>query len=139
MGTIADHKRKWLHNRKFIATIDPANADWMVVAAFYTAIHAIEALFSKDRVTHEGSHSDRNFILRTRQRYHSIWQPFRLLYEASLPARYDCAAGPGDPDWISAADVKRIHIEQDLYAVERLVARLLSFPSSEFPPLFPPP
>jgi hypothetical protein len=107
----------------------------MLTVAFYTAIHAVEALFFKDSIPHGGSHDDRNRLLKTRARYASIWKAFRPLYEASIVSRYDCYIGPMSSGWIAVADVRTRFVGHNLYEVERLVIKLLTLDAADYPPI----
>lgn len=140
MGTTLEHVAKWKHNRDFLATIPDKYCDWTVTVAFYTAVHAVEAVFAKDSVQHEGSHKGRNQILKLRSRYHTVWRNFRPLWAASQVARYHCDTGPSpDPydGWISPEDVKMRFVQKNLGAVEALAIQLLGLPRQEFPPFQP--
>ena len=52
---------------------------------FYCAVHTVERLFSTTG-THFEEHSTREWELK--QRYQTLWNPYRILKSESLKARY---------------------------------------------------
>lgn len=120
MGTQAEHRVKWAHNREFLGTIEEKYCDWMVTAAFYAAVHAVETLFAFDGVGNHTSHMDRNQTLKTINRYRKIWQHFRPLWGAAQTSRYECTS----TSWIPVEDVKRRLVGVHLYGVEASVLKL---------------
>ncbi len=115
------HHKKWMHNRKFLSAIDDEFSDWMVVVAFYTALHAIEALFAHDGVTESIDHYSRNQILKGYKRYDQIWRHYRPLRDAAQAARYQC----GDDSWVPVADVKGRLIGHHLASLGQSVSKLI--------------
>src|SRR5438105_3378874 len=95
---------KWLHNRRFIATIADTYPDWMVTVVFYTAMHAVQTLLATDGAGVPGTHAARNQTLKGTRRYQKIWEHYRPLYDAAIVARYHCSDDPGA--WIPLRDVK---------------------------------
>ena len=138
MANSADHQGKWRHNRSFLASLsDYKYCDWMVTAAFYTAIHAIESLLTKDGASHDGTHRGRNYLLKSRQRYATLYRSFLPLYNLSIVSRYHCHTGPGlgSPDWISASEVQSLVVNRYLHGIEKLIVQLLVLKREEFPPI----
>jgi hypothetical protein len=63
--------------------------DWVATAAFYKAVHVVEAVFYHQEpapTKHATSHKDRNYLLK--KNYSQIWRNYRHLLTASLVARY---------------------------------------------------
>ena len=85
-----EHLDQAKHNESFaneVATALSTYADWAIVAAFYSAIHYLEARFA-----FLGFHSDRH---ETRDRYvhthcRNLWKPYRQLKDDATEARYNC-------------------------------------------------
>ena len=121
MTTVDQHIAQWRHNRQFLATIDPAYPDWIVTAAFYAALHAVDALLVHDRVAVE-DHAARNATLFRVRRYQKVNLHYRQLYKASQAARYNA-----DPAaWVPTDRLRRDMIERELYPLERSVQKLLA-------------
>src|SRR5260370_32852291 len=86
MPSASEHQIKASHNRAFLNSItDPAFCDWMAVAAFYTAVHLVEALFALQG-QHSKDHRGRNRAVRSKLR--PIHKHYRSLYNLSMVARY---------------------------------------------------
>jgi len=119
MERLAAHKKKWLHNREFLSTISDRYSDWMVIAAFYAALHSVETLFAHDGTDSQPSHQDRNNILKRTTRYQHIWKYYGPLYSASQTVRY--AKG----GWIPPDKVKSKIIGHYLHQIEKSVMKLL--------------
>jgi hypothetical protein len=73
MGDEKAHKRKALHNEAFLSLIQRNDSgpnfvypDWMLTAAFYTALHYVDAkLAILTPPIHPSNHSDRNMYVST--------------------------------------------------------------------------
>ncbi|MCH8152552.1 MAG: hypothetical protein IH830_09300 [Planctomycetes bacterium] len=87
---------------------------------FYTALHAVEALFCYDNLEPHTSHTSRNHTLKSYNRYQKIWENYRPLYDAARSTRYDTDA----PTWIPLEDVKN-ELVKYFYAVEKSVLKLM--------------
>jgi hypothetical protein len=130
MAMSQDHINQWKHNRAFIATIDPGFPDWAVTAAFYTAVHAVDALLKKDEVSGIVSHEARNRTLMNTNKYARIWRLYRPLYALSQVVRYDAAPRMWIPWQMIDAQVLRCH----LYPLEASVRKLMGG-SDDLPPI----
>ena len=65
--------------------------DWVSVVAFYTALHAVEALFARDKPdnrAHGQSHENRERLLKSNPRYKNIYKHYRPLQGIATVARY---------------------------------------------------
>ncbi len=132
MAKIEEHLDQWQHNRAFIQTVEPAYADWIVTAALYLTLHAVEALLTADQAKPRSSHRDRLIILQGEQRYLKIYQAFRLLYDLAHVTRYSAQRHR----WISADQVERRVIRDLVYPIEASVRKLLA---ASQPPIATPP
>ena len=63
---------------------------WVVTVAFYKAVHVVEAMFAHENAIggHTDQHTIRNNTLKRTKQYQHIWKNYRLLWQASLIARY---------------------------------------------------
>lgn len=116
-----DHIRQWTHNRAFLVTIEPGFRDWVVTAAFYTALHAVDTLLAFDKVT-VTSHEGRNRTLAEVNRYEKVHDAYDPLYKLARTVRY--LADPGK--WIPSEQVQKQVIERYLYPIERSVQKLIA-------------
>jgi hypothetical protein len=101
-----------------------------VTAAFYTALHAVDALLKKDRVTGIASHDARNRTLMQTNRYAKIWRLYRQLYDLSLMVRYDAEPQMWLPWPMLDAQVLRCY----LYPLEASVRKLMG-DAGNLPPI----
>ena len=128
MASAHEHLAKWRHNRQFLNTIQQdCYADWMVTVAFYAAVHCVESLLAKDKISHGMTHEGRNDCLKRNNRYKKIWENFRPLYEASMVARYLCYNGKSCHSfyqWMNVDDIKTRLIAGNPCEVEKSVAKL---------------
>lgn len=131
MATRQQHLKQWEHNRSFLASIlrQPASSDWMTTVAFYTALHAVQVLLVADNHTRAVDHASRNRILIDDRKYLKIWPDYKLLYDASRAARYDCSG------WLDADRVRDELVKDRLVRLEQSVVRLAKLPVT-LPDLF---
>lgn len=86
------HLKQAEHNRALIDTLDPATTphlDWVVTAAFYTALHLIEGWFATKGL-HFESHQDRDSWGGKVKELRRIWPLYKELEFQSRQARYQC-------------------------------------------------
>ena len=105
------HRAKAKHNQNVIEIIGDEFADWLVIAAFYKAVHIVEMLRAVEG-EHSRGHYERNTYLKSEQP--NIWVEYYHLYDFSIQARYYCTK-------INADEVRRELIGKRLPALERLV------------------
>ncbi len=88
MPTADQHRVKAEGNRKFLALIPLADhPDWVVVAAFYTALHLVDRLRAALGHGHSQGHIDRLTYV---QRHHPKIHPYyHTLENSSKLARYE--------------------------------------------------
>src|SRR5207244_4036511 len=62
---------------------------WVATVAFYKALHLVEAVFATDpAIRHGHSHEERENCLKSTRKYSHIWKYYRLIWAASMIARY---------------------------------------------------
>lgn len=115
MATESEHLQKAQHIQDFLDSINVNSfPDWYATAAFYKAVHLVEALCRR-RGHATGSHLRRNTLLK--RRYPAIWRDYRPLWAFSRTARYWCVD-------ITPAEVP--YVLRRLRKVERAIQKLLS-------------
>ena len=134
MAASREHQQKWKHNRLFLASLlfKPDHPDWILVAAFYTAVHAVEAALATDNF-HPDSHFVRHKILSKENRYTKIWEHYHSLYNGAWVARYDCSA------CFTHSQVCHDFVKSNLFPLERSVCVLLGSAAPELDKLELPP
>ncbi len=121
MASLGNHIRQWKHNRTFLTMIPLDYRDWIITIAFYSALHAIDALLAFDKVRGITSHQARNDVLMRTNRYQRIYKAYHPLYSLSRTIRY-----LADPQaWISAEDTQPRVIDAYLVPIEQSVERLI--------------
>lgn len=122
MASTSSHLQQWRHNRSLIPAVPPSHPDWIVTVTFYTALHAVDALLSADKVPRVVDHSARNSVLGNTNKYQKIWKSYYPLYALSRTVRY-----LADPvGWIPFASVETVVFSRYLYPLERSVRGLLA-------------
>ncbi len=137
-AAVERHIVQWRHNRELIEKLPASHADWVVTAAFYTAVHAVDAALAHDGhlvSNHEGRFEALAFANR-------LSKPRRLLhtlYNLSRTTRY--SANPGK--WVAAdridPDVIRGHLYPLEQSVQKLISRDLNLPLLDLVHLAKPP
>jgi hypothetical protein len=65
------------------------HSPWIATAAFYKALHIVEAVFSNDKtIGHSSDHGDRENQLKRQRKYEHICKNYLPLARASTVARY---------------------------------------------------
>lgn len=123
MPTADQHRVKAEGNRKFLATISLADhPDWVVVAAFYTAVHIAERLRAASGHGDSRGHDDRLSYIQFE--HPDIHTHYHVLQNVSMLARYQSNA-----DFFAQFQVDEIAdkiIAQRLVPIEEYaVARIL--------------
>jgi hypothetical protein len=91
MPSADQHRKKAESNRKFLDSISLEEfPDWVVVAAFYTAVHWIELLRARDGDGHSTAHEDR--LAYVQHNHPDIHTSYHILQNASMLARYQSRA-----------------------------------------------
>ena len=87
MPTADQHRIKAERNRKFLETINVNDhPDWVVVAAFYTAVHLAERLRAASGDGDSRDHDDRLTYIQLQ--HPDIHTHYHILQNASMLARY---------------------------------------------------
>lgn len=92
MAKSSEHISQSNHNQDVINQLSSHPApfwDWVVVVAFYKAVHIAEAVFYESEVPphmHSAAHKDRGILLKTK--YPDLWRNYWHLFKASKIARY---------------------------------------------------
>jgi hypothetical protein len=94
MPTVVQHLAKVCSNKKLLGHLGEATStafpDWFVTAAFYTAVHAVEAILCQEVQLHAKHHDERELFLRTKLPAidKKFLGAYRELYVKSREARY---------------------------------------------------
>ncbi|MFI5382158.1 MAG: hypothetical protein ACHRHE_22915 [Tepidisphaerales bacterium] len=87
MPTASQHHKKAEINRRFLATISIDDfPDWVVVVAFYTAVHLVEELRAASGEGDSTDHEDR--LAYIQHKHPTIHTAYHILQNASMLARY---------------------------------------------------
>jgi hypothetical protein len=135
MSTDVDHIA--LANR-FQASVDfmlgnvDQCAEWITVAAFYKALHLVEAAFYNDRnVRHTYNHADRLEVLKKNRRYSPLFTRYNALWSASTIARYLHDHSSGDhycrfADFMPHDQIRPLLLDRYLPPFERMILPFLA-------------
>ena len=141
MPTFSEHRHKASiaqSTREALQKIDPAeHADWIVITAFYQALHIIDAYldFVSDGQLHPPAHqityddegnpiSGRNQLVQRIPQLKRIRENYQNLYEASREARYDAWSYREDIDEVT------LLLEEDLaFIVDHIESLIQSLQS----------
>jgi uncharacterized protein (UPF0332 family) len=88
---IEEAVRKAEHNRKFARFLDSAGSpfpDWVIVGAFYSAVHFVEAFLLSRGLEHSTSHSNRTRNLFNEDHGHEFGRLYNRLKQHGFNARY---------------------------------------------------
>ena len=120
MPSADQHRRKAEGNRKFLAIISlDDHPDWVVVAAFYTAVHLVERLRATGGDGDSRGHEDRLSYLQ--HRHPDIHSPYYVLQNASMLARYQSYSdfyAQFDPDNIPERILARLEVVEAYLAAQ---------------------
>jgi len=114
------HRQAAIDNREVLQYLVLRVADfpqWVVIAAFYTALHVVESILAKDG-KHPDSHEIRNRLLRSEKKYQNLWRHYRPLWNDSLLARYLTSDANGVytkfSDYMTPQNVVNQHVNHHL-------------------------
>ena len=92
MPTFEEHRQKCDIAKSAQLTLQAANphehADWIIIAAFYQALHWVDAFFALDNY-HPGAHNRRKNAIFRYEDLRLIRDSYTKLYDASIDARYE--------------------------------------------------
>lgn len=104
------------------------HSPWIATAAFYKALHIVEAVFSNDRaIQHTSNHGERDEAIKTTRKYHHLYRHYTPLYWASQNARYLLKCENFD-DYMPLDDVPRKLLKHHLLQLEKSARKFLSSP-----------
>ncbi len=79
-----------------ISARDATSEVWAVIAAFYAALHYVQAYFAKYNVE-ASAHQQRFREILGDKRIRGAYTSYKFLYDMSRIARYHCAGLPAQP------------------------------------------
>lgn len=85
------HLAKANRNEAFageVSTLNPDYHDWQVIAAFYAAVHVIQAYFTKKTRHYPQNHQERDTLVLNEMAM--IYNEYRELKQLSVSCRYLC-------------------------------------------------
>lgn len=124
MGTADQHIEQWRHNRSLLSTLPPEYPDWIVTVAFYTGLHAIDAMLHTQGVVNFNSHSTRHEVLMHVTQYELIARRHLPFYNLSRTVRY--TAEP--TRWVPLEKVEKEVFGRYLYPIESSAFKLMGRP-----------
>ncbi|MDB5056178.1 MAG: hypothetical protein JWM44_4228 [Bacilli bacterium] len=93
MPTLDEHVKQFQKNISVVETLEsldnPPN-DWIVVIAFYAALHLVEKKMLADHNQKFSRHSQRNKLIATQRTLEDISAEYDSLFMESCKYRYDC-------------------------------------------------
>jgi ABC-type anion transport system duplicated permease subunit len=90
------HRDRAERNEKFAESLDqsqPIHENWAVVAAFYAALHYVQAYFSRYSVE-AATHDERFEQIKRDAKLRNVFIQYKYLYTLSRTARYQCSGLP---------------------------------------------
>lgn len=132
MATESDHIACANRTQQTIVHLlaDPAtHSPWIATAAFYKAVHVVEAVFANDKsVAHTSNHGEREQALKRQRKYDHICRNFLPLCRASTNARYLLSCRCFD-DYLRPEDVIAVLLKHHLHQVEKSALNFLGKPA----------
>jgi hypothetical protein len=102
------------------------NSPWVATAAFYKAVHVVEAVFSNDNaIGHTSDHDRREQALKSARKYEHIYQNYSVLKRASTNARYLSECRVFD-DYMTPDGVVATLLKHHLHQLEKSAKKCLS-------------
>ncbi len=102
------------------------NSPWIATAAFYKALHIVEAVFANDgAIGHTSDHDERDKKLKTTRKYEQIYRNYSPLKRASMNARYlsDCSTFD---KYLPPQRVVTELLKHHLHQIEKSASKFLS-------------
>jgi hypothetical protein len=122
MPSADQHRRKAESNRRFLDGIPRDDfPDWVVVAAFYTAVHLVERLRASAGHGHSTGHEDR--LAYVWEFHPDVHTAYHQLQNAAWLARYQSRADIFDqfqPEQVTELLVGRYLAQVERYVTDRL-------------------
>jgi hypothetical protein len=105
------------------------HSPWLATAAFYKALHIVEAVFSNDRaIRHTNDQDEREKALKSNRRYEQVYKHYAQLKRASLNARYLPRRESFD-SYLRPQQVVDLLLRHHLHQLEESAAKMLRDPS----------
>ncbi|MDR3619660.1 MAG: hypothetical protein P4L85_09940 [Paludisphaera borealis] len=124
--SLANHNQDLLD--KLVAEID-AFPDWAATVAFYKALHVVEAVFAcENPARHGADHPTRERVLKSDKKYEHIYRNYRVLYAASMVARYMQDDRTNFSDYLTPQRVVDELLKHRLHEVEKSAAKRMRSP-----------
>jgi hypothetical protein len=124
--SLANHNQDLLD--KLVGEIDEF-PDWVATVAFYKALHVVEAVFAcENPARHGADHPSRERILKMDSKYAHIYRHYRVLYAASMVARYMQDSQTDFTSYLSPQQVIDTLLKHRLHEVEKSAAKKLRNP-----------
>lgn len=113
---------------------DPSiHSPWIAIAAFYKALHIVEAVFANDTsVGNTSNHDERERELKKHRKYEHIYKNYAFLKRASVNARY-LAGGSSFDAYLPPDQVVAELLEHRLHQIEQSAMKFLKNPSALVP------
>jgi hypothetical protein len=128
----SEHLAKARHNDQallYLAERIDSFPDWVCIAAFYEALHIVEAVLDHDGRGDTATHRSRQTLLKTERRYQKLYYHYRPLRAASEVARYMASEGREFSDfsqYLSPADVRSEIVDYQLQQLKKAADRLMA-------------
>jgi hypothetical protein len=124
---LANHNQDLLD--RLVVEID-AFPDWVATVAFYKALHVVEAVFAcENPARHGADYVNRERILKSSPKYEHIYRHYRVLYSASMVARYMQDNLTDFATYLAPHRVIDELLKHRLHEVEKSAAKRLKNPS----------
>lgn len=123
---LANHNQDLLD--RLVADVDRF-PDWTATVAFYKALHVVEAALACENPRRHGiDHSHRERILKSDNKYKNIYRNYRVLYAASMVARYMEDGQTNFASYLTPTQVIGTLLRYRLHEVEKSVLNKLRQP-----------
>jgi len=110
MPTAEQHRRQAEHNKAFIQSFDLDTSpflDWVVTAAFYTALHLVEWYLKTKGLTGRRDHQLRDAYIARTSELQPIYADYTELKFQSEASRYECVRFT--PNFVKNDLLPRLH------------------------------
>lgn len=114
---------------KYLCLQKEIHSEWIATACFYRALHLAEAYLVVNGAVYDRTHVGREAVLKRTQQTKHIWQHYRVLWQASLIARYlafNDVSYTSFSDYLTPDKVVSELVNHHLRQVENSVFRLLN-------------
>ena len=124
--SLANHNQDLLD--KLVAEVENF-PDWTATVAFYKALHVVEAAFACENPARHGTdHPSRERVLKSDVKYAHIYRNYRVLYSASLVARYMQDNQTDFTSYLTPRQVIDVLLKHRLHEVEKSASKKMRNP-----------